>query len=150
MGDPLLSVIGSRTRAYALAILAGTRIPQTAYRIAKLGALSAPNVYVELRNLAKAGVVEKRESGWVLSDDRVRQFCEGQGPLYERRVTLESKRGWARRNRRRIAQVLSQPLPAGVSRRGPGEKLLREFSRSPTKNDLLRAAGLRVSRHRSR
>jgi len=150
MVDSLLSVIRSVTRAYTLAVLAGSRVPMTAYRIASLAELSPPNVYVELRRLAKAGVVEERERGWLLVDERVRAFCEGQGPLFSRRYTLEAKRRWSRENRARIAELKSRPLPRTEEWKGRPPRLMREFSRSPTKNRLLRAAGLRESRHKSR
>jgi DNA-binding transcriptional ArsR family regulator len=150
MADLLVSVIGSVTRAYTLAVLAGTRVPQTAYRIAKLADLSPPNVYVELRKLARAGIVCRKEGGWVLEQDRVRAFCEGQGPLFERTVSLERKREWRVKNRRRISQILRQPIPEVEAKKGPEPKVLREFSRSRTKNELLRAAGLSESQHRYR
>jgi DNA-binding transcriptional ArsR family regulator len=150
MPDNLVAVIGSATRAYTLAVLAGSRLPLTAYRIAKLADLSPPNVYVELRRLAGSGIVEARDGGWVLLDDRVRAFCERRGPLFERRFTLEAKREWARRNRGRISTALRKPIPRGVPGKGPETPLMREFSRSPRKNALLRAAGLKVSRHKGR
>ncbi len=150
MTESLLSVIGSVTRAYSLAILAGTRVPLTAYRIAKLADLSPPNVYLELRKLARAGVIERREGGWILVDERVRGFCEGQGPLFERRFSVESKRKWTTQNRERIARLRRQPIPKGDDWRGPQPKLMREFRRSPTKNALLEAAGLKTSQHKGR
>jgi len=150
MPSPLVSVIGSVTRAYTLAVLAGTRVPQTAYRIAKLADLSPPNVYVELRKLARSGIVEAREGGWVLLDERTRAFCEGRGPLFERRLSIEAKRKWVGQNRRRISRMLKLPLPRGEPRRGPGPRLMGEFRPSRSKNELLRAAGLRPSRHKGR
>ncbi len=147
MPDTLVSVIGSVTRAYTLAILSGTRVPTTAYRISALANLSPPNVYVELRRLAQAGVVEKRGKGWVLVDDRVRTFCEGRGPLFERRLSLETKREWSRENRYLIAKLKKRPIPSGEEPSGPEPRLMREFSRSTTKNRLLKAAGLKESRH---
>ena len=150
MADILVTVVGSTTRAYSLAILAGTRVPLTAYRIAKLANLSAPNVYVELRKLARAGVIQREPGGWVLVDDRTRTFCEGRGPLFQNRMSLEAKEEWVNRNRRRIARVLGEPFPPRESSTDPAPPLMREFSRSRTKNTLLKAAGLRVSRHRGR
>lgn len=150
MSDSLVSVVGSRTRAYSLAVLAGTRVPQTAYRIAKLANLSAPNVYVELRRLARTGVVEKVDGGWVLVDERTRAFCEGRGPLFENWFTLEAKKEWLRRNRRTIAPVRELPIPAPELPGGRLPRVLRGFSQSRTKNELLRAAGLRASRHKGR
>lgn len=150
MPDSLVAVMGSVTRAYTLAILAGSRVPRTAYRIARLADLSPPNVYMELRRLASAAVVEKVEGGWVLVDDRVRAFCEGRGPLFERSLSLEQKRGWRRENRFRISQMLKQPVPQIQAKRGPEPKILREVGRSLTKNKALRAAGLTESRHRGR
>ena len=150
MPDSLVTVVGSVTRAYTLSVLAGTRLPQTAYRVAKLANLSPPNVYVELRKLERSGIVIKREGGWTLVDARVRAFFEGQGPLFERTVSLERKQEWSRKNRRRIDRALGEPIPrveVGSAREPP---VLREFSRSPTKNKLLRAAGLRESAHRAR
>ena len=88
MDDPLVAVMGSVTRARTLAILAGTRVPQTAYRVAKLGSLSAPNVYIELRRLEKAGIVGRQPYGWILTDERVRRFCEGLGPLFRNQFSL--------------------------------------------------------------
>jgi DNA-binding transcriptional ArsR family regulator len=150
MTDSLVAVVGSVTRAYSLAVLAGTRQPVTAYRIAKLANLSAPNVYVELRKLASAGVVELRDGGWVLADERVRAFCEGRGPLFERVLSLEAKRRWVRENRGRLSRLRGEPLPRGAAWTGPQPKLMRQFSRSTTKNRLLRDAGLRVSRRKGR
>jgi DNA-binding transcriptional ArsR family regulator len=150
MTDSLLTVVGSVTRAYTLAVLSGTRLPITAYRIAKLAGLSAPNVYVELRRLASAGVVERRAGGWLLTDERARAFCEGRGPLFERVLSLEAKGRWGRENRGRLSRLRSEPLPRGVAWTGPEPRIMRQFSRSPTKNRLLRAAGLRVSRHKGR
>jgi DNA-binding transcriptional ArsR family regulator len=150
MPDPMVAVMGSVTRAYALAVLAGTRVPQTAYRVAKLADLSPPNVYVELRRLARSGIVEKRKGGWVLLDERVRTFCEGRGPLFERKLTLEAKREWSRKNRRRISELLRQPVPVWEPATGREPRLLREFSKSRAKNVLLRAADLKLSRHRAR
>jgi DNA-binding transcriptional ArsR family regulator len=150
MTDPLVPVIGSRTRAYALAVLAGTRLPLTAYRVAKLADLSPPNVYLELRRLGSAGVVERTEGGWTLVDERVRAFCEGQGPLFEKRFSIESKEKWTAMNRDRIARLRRWPAPKGGKWSGPVPKLMREFNRSPTKNELLKAAGLRTSRHKGR
>ena len=148
MVDVLLPVIGSVTRAYTLAILAGSRLPQTAYRVAKLGNLSPPNVYLELRRLEEAGIVEQTPEGWVLTNDRVRAFCEGQGPLYARRSTIETKQEWYRRNRNRVARVLSRPIATLPVSKGRPPKVLREFRRSPMKDALLRQAGLRESRHK--
>jgi DNA-binding transcriptional ArsR family regulator len=150
MTDSLLAVVGSVTRAYSLAVLSGTRQPMTAYRIAKLANLSAPNVYLELRKLAGAGVVERRDGGWVLADERVRAFCEGRGPLFESVLSLEAKRRWARENRRRLSRLRSEPPSGAVAWTGPQPKLMRQFSRSTTKNGLLRAAGLKASKHKRR
>jgi DNA-binding transcriptional ArsR family regulator len=150
MDDWLSTVTGSVTRAYSLAILAGTRVPQTAYRIAKLGGLSPPNVYVELRRLAANGIVSKQGGGWVLVNDRVRTLCEGQGPLNRMRSSLEDKRTWFRENGRRMARIRTKPVPARPAWNGREPGIMRQFSRSPTKNGLLRAAGLRESRHRAR
>lgn len=150
MSDSIVSVMGSVTRAYTLAILAGTRLPQTGYRIAKLASLSPPNVYVELRKLARDGIVERRKAGWVLLDERVRTFCEGQGPLFERSFSLDDKRAWVRKNRRRISRVLKLPIPSAESSRSRTPRFMDEFGRSRTKNELLRAAGLSTSRHRGR
>lgn len=148
MEEPLVAVFRSVTRAYTLSILAGTRVPQTAYRIAKLAGLSPPNVYGELRRLEKVGVVTKDPRGWILANDKLRSFCEGSGPLYRRRFSPELRTS--------LARGVTRPLGAGSGNRiGPKEaarepRLLREFSRSMTKNALLRAAGLRPSRHRGR
>ncbi len=150
MTEPLVAVMGSVTRAYSLAILAGSRVPMTAYRIAQLGELSPPNVYLELRRLARDGVVAKRPGGWVLLDERVRAFCEGRGPLFERRFSLEAKRKWYRENRSRIRTLRAQPIPERRARRGAEPRRMREFRRSRTKDALLRAAGLKVSRHNGR
>jgi DNA-binding transcriptional ArsR family regulator len=150
MADSLVAVIGSATRAYTLAILAGSRLPLTAYRIAKLAGLSPPNVYVELRKLARANIVTKGSAGWTLTDERVRTFCEGKGPLFERRLSLEEKRRWSRENRRTYSRLRRMPIPIGEGWTGPEPKLMREFSRSRTKNELLRAAGLRASEHKKR
>ena len=150
MTNSLVSVIGSVTRAYSLAVLAGTRVPLTAYRIAKLADLSPPNVYLELRKLARAGVIARSEGGWTLVDERVRAFCEGQGPLFEKRFSIESKRDWTRKNRDRIARLRRQPIPKGREWSGPVPRLMSEFRRSPTKNALLQAAGLQASEHKGR
>jgi DNA-binding transcriptional ArsR family regulator len=150
MPDSLVAVMGSVTRAYTLAVLAGTRVPLTAYRIAKLADLSPPNVYVELRSLARSGIVEARKGGWYLLDEVVRTFCEGRGPLFARRLTLEAKRDWVRRNRRRISQLLKQPIPPWEPGSGREPRLMREFSRPRTKNVLLLAAGLKPSQHKGR
>jgi len=149
LDDPLVAVMGSVTRANTLSILAGTRIPQTAYRIAKIGGLSAPNVYLELRRLEKAGVAARRPDGWVLVNDRVRGFCEGLGPLFKNRFSLHLRGQVTRDAGGEVSAtrgvVINIPSP-----RGPESKLLREFSTSPTKNALLKAAGLRRSGHRRR
>ena len=145
-----MSVVGSVTRAYTLAVLAGTRVPQSAYRIAKLADLSPPNVYVELRKLARVGIVTSTEGGWILLDERTRTFFEGRGPLFERKLNLESKRDWTRRDRRRVSTMDGHPPPPVETRKATDSRLLREFSRSRTKNALLKAAGLRLSEHKRR
>jgi DNA-binding transcriptional ArsR family regulator len=147
MTEPLVPVIGSITRAYSLAVLAGTRVPLTAYRIAKLANLSAPNVYLELRRLASAGIVQRGESGWVLVDDRVRSFCEGQGPLFERRFSLDDKRRRNRKGGRWVPRQRRQTVPSGDQWFGAEPRLMREFTRPPTKDTLLRRTGLKPSRH---
>jgi DNA-binding transcriptional ArsR family regulator len=147
MTDLLVALTGSTTRAYTLAILAGSRVPQTGYRIARLAGLSAPNVYLALRRLSEAGLVRQRVGGWVLVNEKVRSLCEGQGPLFERRFSLSEKiragRSQPVTRRRAPAYPRGTPRPSASARR-----LLREFSRSPTKNSLLRAAGLRESQHK--
>ena len=145
MRDRLVTVLGSSTRAYSLAILAGTRIPLTGYRISKLAGLSPPNVYAELGRLEAAGVVRRQRGGWTLVDDKVRSLCEGAGPLFRRTFTLNLRRRPRRDDRRPLGggpEALSRTVKQeAVSR------LLLEFSRSPSKNTLLRAAGLKPSRH---
>ncbi len=148
LDEPWLAILGSVTRAYSLSVLAGTRVPQTAYRIAKLAGLSAPNVYLELKRLAEVGVVRRTPSGWLLEDARIRALCEGTGPLFRRRFSLDQRSRLAAGDNR----PLSPPLAGVSSDRRPNRepRRLREFRRSPTKNLLLRAAGLRPSRHRGR
>ena len=146
--DSLVAVTGSVTRAYSLSVLAGTRLPQTAYRIARLAGLSPPNVYVELRRLEKAGVVSGSPAGWMLVDEKVRALCEGSGPLYRLRFALEG-RGRTFPGVNSPLRVRQGDLTSRKSR-GRESRLLREFSQSPTKNPLLAAAGLRQSRHRKR
>ncbi len=148
MKDPLVARLRSRTRAYTLSVLAGTRVPQTADRIAKLAELSRPNVYAELRRLERTGIVSRRPSGWLLVDEKVRALCEGSGPLHQRRFPAQL--------RVQPTRVDSRPLGGEATNRSGSKKLgrepgvLREFSRSPTKDRLLLAAGLRPSRHRGR
>ena len=148
MKDPLVAVMRSVTRAHTLSVLAGTRVPQTAYRIAKLAGLSPPNVYVELRRLENAGVVRKDPIGWLLVNDKVRVFCEGSGPLYRRRFSPELRAKRARGGTRPLGAALRSRTVLKKVDQEP--RVLREFSRSTTKNALLRAAGLRPSRHRGR
>lgn len=150
MSTSLVALTGSVNRAYTLSILAGTRIPQTAYRVAKLGNLSPPNVYVELRRLAKAGIVASRRGRWVLVDERVRALFVGSGPLYDRRIRLEAKRSWYKQNRGEIQRIRSELCPERAVAAAREPRIMKEFSRSRNKNKVLRAAGLRESRHRPR
>jgi hypothetical protein len=149
MTDVLVALTGSTTRAYSLAILASSRVPQTGYRIAKLAGLSAPNVYLELQRLSEAGLVQKQTGGWLLVNEKVRSLCEGQGPLFESRYSLTEK-GRTGQNQS-VRGRSPAPVPSGSTRPpASARKILREFSQSPTKNSLLRAAGLRESRHKMR
>ena len=145
MDEPLVVVLRSVTRAYTLSVLAGTRIPQTAYRIAKLAGLSAPNVYLELGRLEKAGVVKREPKGWLLVNEKVRAFCEGTGPLNRRRFSLQDRVRLTQGDVRPLGRAQIRPKLRDEGT--PGSRMLREFSRSKTKNALLRAAGLRTSRH---
>ncbi len=148
MKEPLVVVVGSVTRAYALSVLAGSRVPQTAYRVAKLADLSPPNVYLELRRLESAGIVRRLPNGWLLVNERVRTFFEGTGPLSRRGFSPELRAKLARGDTRQLGAG-SRGRP-GLTKGGGDPRVLREFSRSTTKNASLRAAGLRPSRHRAR
>jgi len=145
MRDRLVAVLGSTTRAYSLAILAGTRIPLTAYRISKLAGLSPPNVYAELGRLEASGVVRRQREGWILVDDKVRSLCEGAGPLFQQTFTLDLRKGPGRGDKRPLGWGPKALFRTGEQ--GTESKRLLEFSQSPSKNTLLRAAGLKPSRH---
>jgi len=143
----LVAITGSVNRAYTLAILSGTRVPRTAYRIAKLAGLSPPNVYLELRRLEKRGLVQREAGGWVLISDRVRALCEGTGPLFQRKTAANPRLSPVRSGRPTAGRLRPLPDRLATDQNGRVPRILREFSQSPTKNALLRAAGLRESEH---
>jgi len=66
-------LFGSRVRAEALGILAGTSKPLSAYHVAKAVGAQPIQVLTILKSL-EPGIVSHSVDGWVLSNDLLRQF----------------------------------------------------------------------------
>jgi len=133
--DPgLVTVFGSETRVRTLAALASTNRPLTAYRVGKMGEVSMPKVYREVARLAKAGLVTRRGSGWILLDSDIRN-------LLRRRVRFSWSEDWfadeADRARRaaRIAAEPSSWFDSSRYARNPSvaERYAKEFERPAEK-----------------
>jgi len=144
--DPgLVALFGSETRVRSLAVLASAHRPLTAYRIGKVGGVPLPKAYREIARLAKAGLVERKNTGWVLCDNDVRA-------LLRRRVRISWADDWLTERARRLPEERAlferlrrtehTPPPRGWRPRNP-----ERFSRSPVKDEVLREMGLRSSSH---
>ncbi len=117
----------------------------TAYRIAKVGATSVPKTYEELARLAGSGLVEKKDSGWVLLDGDIRSLLRKRvrvrwsEDLVDERESRESEEG--------IFLQRLEALPPPKFEIGWRPRNPERFRRDPRKDEVLRAAGLRASIH---
>jgi hypothetical protein len=84
----LVALCGSVARASTLGALARAAGPVSGYRIGKTGSIPFPMVYKELERLRRAGLVSKRDGGWVLADAEVRR-------LFARRFPARSLGRWS-------------------------------------------------------
>jgi DNA-binding transcriptional ArsR family regulator len=144
------TLCGSATRGKALAVLANSDSPMTAYMVAKVGGLSIPKTYEELRKLAEAGVVVASPGAgsrvlYEMVDRDLRS-------LLQRREPILSWDGWVRQDATRRGSVRVPPTASRVIdlRRFPAtpDKVpnLQEFLRAPEKDRDLERAGARRSR----
>lgn len=150
--DPrMASLFGSRTRALTLGTLASAGGPLTAYRIARITGTQVIKAITELRRLERAGFVEKqrgraRGTVWVISDSRLRDFLR-------QRIRIVWSEDWDRSVDERIRRRSRSVLPSiDLSRFVPNPTAIpnpKEFVRSPAKDRVLAAAGLRTTRHKA-
>ncbi len=160
--DPaLVAAFGSATRVRTLAVLANAAGPLTAYRVALVGGVPVGKAYREVRRLARSGLVERRQNGWVLTDGDLRS-------LLQRRVRIRWDQDWDR-ERQGWAEETPKLLSAGLAiiqgrlRSNPGylrprgweptpaaRRTIRELGRPTEKDALLRRAGLRPSTREDR
>jgi DNA-binding transcriptional ArsR family regulator len=108
--DPrIIATFGSETRVRILAVLANAHRPLTAYRVGVTGGVPFPRLYREIARLEKAGLVERKGSGWILVDRDVAALL-----------------------RKRVRIVWDEDWFAEVDRRAPSEDLrLDELRRLP-------------------
>jgi DNA-binding transcriptional ArsR family regulator len=138
-------LFGSEVRSSVLAVLANANGPLTGYRIARTGGLPQPKVHVQLRRLAKAGVIVREREGWVLVDLRL-------AALFTRHHRVLGWEDWRQEHRRReqagsgiMDELRRRPHPTpppGWVPRHP-----EAYSRPPLKERMVRRMGLKRSYH---
>jgi hypothetical protein len=117
----------------------------TGYRIGRTAGVPLPKVYRELKRLRVSGLVARRDGGWVLDDEDVRQ-------LLRKRFHVAWATDWfdevARRapeDRELAARLHALPAPkfsVGWKPRRPAR-----FQRGAEKDRRLRNMGARISLH---
>jgi hypothetical protein len=147
--DPrIISLFRGETRVLTLAALSNAGGPLTGYRVTKLTGAQPTKVYEELRQLASSGIIkeattERGRRGWEISDPDLQSF-------FKRRVRVFSAEAWTRAVDERVRRRKAIPDPLldlSRYRANPGAVPNRkEFERSPGKDRILAAAGLRPSR----
>jgi DNA-binding transcriptional ArsR family regulator len=147
----LARVFGSESRLMTLATLANASAPISGYRIAKVGRISPPKVYSELRRLKNSDIVARQQSdsgrsGWILKDTALGQYLR-------LRVRISDSPDWFKESERRSNAALQwlRSVDTSTIRQGTRADPLgipnsKEFVRSRSKDRDLRRVGLRVSR----
>lgn len=141
----LLALFGSEDRVRVLAALANAEAPLTAYRVATMVEVSPPNVYRELKRLARFKEVKRASTqegrcGWALVDPDLRN-------LLRRRLRIvwsqDICRGTQGRERRALLAVQrSGEEPLDLSMFKPGSPLsVSEVRRRDEKDRVLAKAG---------
>jgi DNA-binding transcriptional ArsR family regulator len=146
----LVAVFGSATRLLALATLASSEVPLTAYRVAKTAGVPRTRVYKELRRLARAGVVEASKGGsgeevWTLLDPEVRQLLQRRARLTSGWALVASAPGLHARSARILAAYRRHPIDPKKLDGDYRPRRPHEFARDPEKDDILTRIGLRPS-----
>jgi hypothetical protein len=112
----LVALCGSVARAATLGALARAAGPVSGYRIGKAGAIPFPMVYKELERLRRAGIVSKRDGGWILADAEVRR-------LFARRFPARNLGRWSSpAHRRRTEEAVTLDCLRERSLAGPAPR----------------------------
>ena len=154
--DPrLVALFGSETRVRALAPLAGSTEPLTAYRIAEISGAQRTKIYAELRRLSSAGIVRElpssgNRSKWELLDPDVRRILRRRARVVRAQDLLAEAPRLARATRRILAAYAKNPLPSRLLGKPSDVVHPSDFYRPPEKDRILASLGLQVSRHARR
>ena len=144
----LARVFGSADRVRVLAVLANASRPPTAYRVARVAGVAAPNVYRELKRLLQVGEVRRAgpsRAGWELVDPDIGAALRRRCQVSWSADLLLDLQGRGARAAEVILQNAADPLD--LSKFTPGRRPTRaEVRRRAEKNQALSREGGRASR----
>lgn len=149
--------VGSQNRLLTMAVLANAQKPLTGYRVAVIADLPREKVYPELRRSVDSGVIAKDARGYRMLDEDLRS-------LLRKRVRLSWDEDWDEARKRLDASsgaemsaiLASLPTdskflrPTGWKPSRAARRSIKEMTRDPRKDALLRSMGLRTSERRDR
>jgi predicted transcriptional regulator len=148
----LVALFGSETRVRALAPLANSSRPLTAYRIAKMTGAQRIRVYSELRKLAAVGIVREVQGSWGRSEwELVQPDLRNMLRKTARIVSMDEWRE-GRVERSAITKRVMEggrrvPVRVGAFTNDQRAKFEEEFSRPREKDVVLKKLGLKTSRY---
>jgi hypothetical protein len=157
LSPELVSLFGSRTRLLAMAVLSNAGRPFTGHRVALVPNLPREKVYPELRKAAATGLVTKTAQGFRMADPDVRALLSKRVRLSWEDDWDNARAGLGERTTEELAGILaSLPSDPGFLRSNgwkptrSARDTIKEMTRPPEKDRLLRERGLRTSEREDR